>query len=100
MVDRTCLSVKSGLAAKKLAVSPFCLENIYVAQFDLVETKSVCFDARLGFLEWAIGSHEPDESVTSFALLSYFYGMRRNEEKLWLNQNKDTNCIQEKKYCI
>nr|DAK70296.1 MAG TPA: hypothetical protein [Caudoviricetes sp.] len=31
-----------------------------------------------------MGSHEPDESVTSFALLSYFYGMRRNEEnKLW-----------------
>ena len=48
MVDRTCLSVKSGLAAKKLAVSPFCLENIYVAQFGLVETKSVCFNARLG----------------------------------------------------
>ena len=41
MVDRTCLSVKSGLTAKKLAVSPFCLENICVAQFGLVETKSV-----------------------------------------------------------
>ena len=27
-----------------------------------------------------MGSHEPNESVTSFALLSYFYGMRRNEE--------------------
>ena len=50
MVDRACLSVKSGLTAKKLAVSPFCLENIYVARFGLVEAKSVCFNARLGFL--------------------------------------------------
>ena len=49
MVDRTCLSVKSGLTAEKLAVSPFYLENIYVARFGLVETKSVCFNARLGF---------------------------------------------------
>ena len=49
MVDRTCLSFKSGLAAKKLAVSPFLFgEYIYVARFGLVKTKSVCFNARLG----------------------------------------------------
>ena len=40
MVDRACLSVKSGLAAKKLAVSPFCLENIYIARFGLVSLLS------------------------------------------------------------
>ena len=42
MVDRTYPSVKSGLTAKKLAVSPFCLENIYVARFGLASLLSPC----------------------------------------------------------
>ena len=79
MVDRTCLSVKSGLAAKKLAVSPFCLENIYVAQFGLVETKSVCFDAGLGFLNGTIGSHEP--IAESLLPLSHSFYCRKVGEK-------------------
>ena len=70
MVDRTCLSVKSGLAAKKLAVSPFCLENIYVARFGLVETKSVCFNARLG-----LGQMDNlIKRITSELLISAFVG--------------------------
>ena len=48
MVDRTCLSVKSGLAAKKLAVSPFCLDNIYVAQFGLVSLLSPLLQGEVG----------------------------------------------------
>ena len=47
MVDRTCLSVKSGLAAKKLAVSPFLFgEYMYVAQFGLASLLSPCASMR------------------------------------------------------
>ena len=71
MVDRTCLSVKSGLAAKKLAVSPFCLENIYVTRFGLVKTKSVCFNARLG-----LGQMDNlIKRIISGLLISAFVGM-------------------------
>ena len=60
MVDRAYLSVKSGLAAKKLAVSPFCLENIHVARFGLVSLLSPYASMRdWDFWNGTIGSHEP-----------------------------------------
>ena len=56
---------------EKSAVGSFCLKKrIYnVAQFGL----AVCFDARLGFWRDTGKVASPWISVTSFALLSYFY---------------------------